>query len=132
MRLNGIIEKFSFTNFPLKNNFLNFIRKSGRQSSQSKVFMHIWGTHVVIQDSNTGQQILLAHLSSVNNLQIGSQITQGQIVGSSGNSGYQTLNGIRSPIGAHLHYGVGQFYNSDGSPVRNGARNNPIGVNGIR
>lgn len=132
MRLNGIIEKFSFTNFPLKNNFLNFIRKSGRQSSQSKVFMHIWGTHVVIQDSNTGQQILLAHLSSVNNLQIGSQITQGQIVGQSGNTGYQTINGQRVPMGSHLHYGVGQFYDRNGDLIKNGARNNPIGANGIR
>ena len=55
-----------------------------------------YGGYVVIQHTN-GVQTLYAHLSGVN-VSAGSQVTQGQIIGHSGNSGKST--------GPHLHYEV--------------------------
>ncbi len=55
-----------------------------------------YGQYIVIRHSN-GAQTLYAHLSSIG-VSVGSQVTQGQVIGGMGNSGRST--------GAHLHFEV--------------------------
>ena len=55
-----------------------------------------YGAYIVVQHSN-GTQTLYAHLSQVY-IGVGAQVSQGQVIGLSGNSGRST--------GAHLHFEV--------------------------